>query len=82
MALIKESFIDLREILALGQIQIRYITKVWEDDVLVADGFKRDTIVPGQDISHMDAETQAIANALWTPEKIAEYQASQPNFGE
>jgi hypothetical protein len=82
MALSKETVIDKREILELGQIQIRTVTKIIEDGNVISSSYHRHVIVPGQDISNEDAETQAIATALWTPEKISAYEASIQSIEE
>jgi hypothetical protein len=33
-------------------------------------------LAPGDDVTNQDPKVQAIANAVWTEEVIAEYQAS------
>lgn len=64
------------EILPNQSIQIRTTTVVEEDGVELARNHHRHVVHPGDDISGEVAEVQAIANALWTAEVIAAYQAS------
>ena len=64
------------EILPNQIIQIRTTTVVEEDGVELGRKHHRHVLVPGQDVSGEVAEVQAIANALWTDDVIAAYQAS------
>ena len=64
------------EILPNQVIQIRTTTVVEEDGVELARNHHRHVVVPGDDVTGEVAEVQAIANALWTDEVIAAYQAS------
>jgi hypothetical protein len=64
------------EILPNQVIQIRTTTVVEEDGVELARNHHRHVVVPGDDVTGEVAEVQAIANALWTADVIAAYQAS------
>lgn len=64
------------EILPNQIIQIRTTTVIEEGDVELARNHHRHVVVPGQDVSGEVQEVQDIANALWTTEVIAAYQAS------
>jgi hypothetical protein len=64
------------EVLPDQTIQVRTTTVVEEDGVVLARNHHRHCVHPGDDISGEVAEVQAIANALWTDEVIAAYQAS------
>ena len=64
------------EILPNQVIQIRTTTVVEEDGVELARNHHRHVVCPGDDVTGEVAEVQAIANALWTDEVIAAYQAS------
>ena len=64
------------EILPNQTIQIRTTTVVEEDGVELARNHHRHVVHPGDDVTGEVAEVQAIANALWTDEVIAAYQAS------
>ena len=64
------------EILPSQVIQIRTTTVVEEDGVELARNHHRHVVVPGDDVSGEVQEVQDIANALWTADVIAAYQAS------
>ena len=64
------------EILPNKTIQIRTTTIVEEDGTELARSYHRHVVHPGDDVTGETQEVQAIANALWTSEVIAAYQAS------
>ena len=64
------------EILPNQVIQIRTTTVVEEDGVELARSHHRHVVVPGDDVTGEAQEVQDIANALWTADVIAAYQAS------
>ena len=64
------------EILPNQTIQVRTATVIEEDGVELARSYHRHVFVPGSDVSGQPQEVQDIANALWTSEVIAAYQAS------
>ena len=64
------------EILPSQVIQIRTTTVVEEDGVELARNHHRHVVVPGDDVTGEVQEVQDIANALWTADVIAAYQAS------
>ena len=64
------------EILPNQVIQVRTTTVVEEDGVELARNHHRHIVHPGDDVTGEVQEVQAIANALWTDEVIAAYQAS------
>ena len=69
------------EILPNQVIQIRTTTVVEEDGVELARNYHRHVVHPGDDVTGEVQEVQDIANALWTAEVIAAYQASLPTPG-
>jgi hypothetical protein len=75
MALTKEVAIDKIEVLEMGQIQVRQITRVMEDGKELSASYHRWSFSPADDVSAQPAKVQAIANATWTAEVIAAYQA-------
>jgi hypothetical protein len=77
MALTKEVAIDKIEVMELGQIQVRQITRIMEDGNELSSSFHRWMLAPGDDVSAQPAKVQAIANAIWTDEVISAYQAQQ-----
>ena len=78
MALTKQKIQDKVEIVsAFKHIQIRYSNQILEDGVVISDSFER-TVVSCGDYDKADEHNiRAIADAVWTPEIIAAYQASQ-----
>ena len=83
MALTKETVIDKIEVLELGQVQVRTVTRIKEDGVQLSSSFHRHVVEPSTklsgswedtDISGEDAEVQAIANAKWTAAVKTAYQ--------
>lgn len=75
MALEKQIVIDKIEVLELGHIQVREITRILEDGKELSASYHRWTFNPGDDVSDQTTKVQAIANATWTPEVISAYQA-------
>lgn len=58
-------------------IQCRRADIIEKDGVEVGKTYYRHCRAPGDDVSEDCEELQLIAAALWTPEVIAAYQASQ-----
>ena len=76
MALIEKQIVDLVELVQSNHIQVRTANIIERDGVEVTRTFHRHVLSPGDDISGQDPKVQAIANAVWTEEVIAAYQAS------
>ena len=77
MALTETTKVDQIEVLESGVIQIRTATIIERDGQELTRTFFRTSKAPGDDVSDQDPKVQAIANAIWTEEVIAAYQASQ-----
>jgi hypothetical protein len=77
MALTEKIIVDQIELTETNHIQIRKATIIERDGTEISRTFHRHVKHPGQDISNEDPKVQAIANAIWTDEVIAAYQASQ-----
>ena len=77
MALTKEIAIDKIEVMELGHIQVRQITRIMEDGKELSASYHRWSLNPGDDLTDQDARVVAIANAVWTEEVVAAYQAAQ-----
>ena len=73
--LAKVSIIDKIEVLEMGHIQVRQITRIVEDGKELSASYHRWSLSPGDDLTGQDPKVVAIANATWTPEVIAAYQA-------
>jgi hypothetical protein len=77
MALEKQIAIDKIEVLELGQIQVRQITRVIEDGKELSASYHRWSLAPGDDLAGQDPKVAAIANATWTADVVAAYKAQQ-----
>ena len=84
MALTKEIVVDKIEVLEMGQVQVRTVTRVKEDGEVLSSSFHRNTLEPSTkasgswadtDISGEDARVQAVANATWTDSVKTAFQA-------
>ena len=76
MALTETTKVDQIELIENNSIQVRTATIIERDGTEISRTFHRHVVTPGEDISNEDPKVQAIANAIWTAEVIAAYQAS------
>jgi hypothetical protein len=76
MALIEKQLVDLVELIQTNHIQVRTANIIEKDGTEIARTFHRHVLAPGDSIVNEDPKVQAIANAVWTEEVIAAYQAS------
>lgn len=74
----KVSAVDKVEVLENGNIQVRTATRIVEDGEIISSTYHRHVLTPVDDLTGQDPKVVAIANATWTPEVIAAYQASLP----
>jgi hypothetical protein len=79
MALIEKQIVDLVELVQSNHIQVRTANIIEKDGTEIARTFHRHVLSPGDSIVNEDPKVQAIANAVWTEEVIAAYQASLEN---
>jgi hypothetical protein len=77
MALTETKVIDKIEVVENGTLQVREATRILKDGEQIAQTYHRWSFAPGSDISAMPSNVQAIADAAWTLEVIAAYQAQQ-----
>ena len=75
MALIEKQIIDLIQLIENNSIQVRTATIIEKDGTEISRTFHRHVVSPGDNITNEDPKVQAIANAIWTEEIIAAYQA-------
>ena len=75
MNLTETKTIDRIEIVGLGVLQVREATTILRDGQEISKSFHRWSFAPGEDVSAMPDNVQAVAAAAWTPEVIAAYQA-------
>jgi hypothetical protein len=77
MALTERTLVDLVELIQSNHIQVRTATIIERDGIEITRTLHRHTLSPGDDISNEDPKVQAVANAVWTEEVIAAFQATQ-----
>jgi archaellum component FlaF (FlaF/FlaG flagellin family) len=75
--LTKESKIDQITVTENGVVLFREATRVLEDGVELSKTYHRSSLTPGQDLSGVPANVQAICNAAWTADVVGAYQAAQ-----
>jgi hypothetical protein len=75
MALQEITKVDQIEVVENNSIQVRTATIIEKDGTEISRSNHRHVVSPGDDISNEDPKVQAIANAIWTEEVIAAYQA-------
>ena len=75
MSLTKEVAIDRIEILEDGQMQIREVTRILEDGVLLSKSFHRHVVSPDSDLTKEDARVVQVCGVVHTPEVVAAHKA-------
>lgn len=70
----KNIFYD-HSITELGHIQVRRITRIMEDGKEIGKTYHRHVLSPGDDVKNQDERSKKIAQAIWTPEVVAAYEA-------
>jgi urease accessory protein UreE len=76
MALTEKTIVDKVELVESNHIQVRTANIIEKDGTEIARTLHRHVLSPGDSIVNEDPKVQAIANAVWTEEVIAAYQAS------
>ena len=79
MAITKQTVVDQITVVENGIVQYREATRIIEDDNLLTQTYHRTSLTPGQDLTGQPERVVAIAEAAWTPEVIAAYEAAQEN---
>jgi len=77
MAITKQTVVDQVTVTENGTILYREATRIIEDGVQLTQTYHRTSLTPGQDLTGQPANVVAIAQAAWTPQVIAAYQAAQ-----
>ena len=77
MAIEKQKVIDQITVTENGIILYREATKIVEDGVELTKTYHRSSLTPGQDLTDQPEKVVAIAQAAWTPEVVAAYQAQR-----
>ena len=77
MALTKQKVQDKIEIVsAYKHIQIRYSNQILEDGVKLSEAYERTVVSCGDYDKADEHNVRAIADAVWSADLIAEYEAS------
>ena len=77
MALSKQKVQDKIEIVsAFKHIQIRYSNQIVEDGSVISQSYERNVVSCGDYDKADEHNVRAIADAVWTADLIAEYEAS------
>ena len=77
MAITKQKVVDQITVTENGIVLYREATRIIEDGNLLTQTYHRTSLTPGQDLTGQPANVVAIANAAWTPEIVAAYEAAQ-----
>ena len=77
MSLTKQAVIDQITVTENGIVLYREATRIIEDGVQLTQTYHRTSLTPGQDLTGQPANVVAIAQAAWTAEIIAAYEAAQ-----
>jgi hypothetical protein len=74
--LTKEVKVDQITVMENGVVLFREATRILEDGVELTKTYHRSSLTPGQDLSGVPANVQAICNAAWTAEVVAAFNAA------
>lgn len=77
MALEKTTSVDQITVTENGIVLFREATRIMEDGNEISKTYHRTSLTPGQDLTGQPANVVAIANAAWTSEVVAAYEAAQ-----
>ena len=65
------------EVTELGHVQVRKAIRLFKDGVEISKNYHRHVLAPGDNLDNEIQKVKDVANAVWTEEVIADYQASQ-----
>jgi hypothetical protein len=77
MALTKEVVVDKIEVLENGAILVRQSVRIMENGKVISQTYHRHALSPGDGLDNEDSKVVAIAQAAWTAEVVAAYEAQQ-----
>ena len=77
MTITKQIVVDQITVTENGIVLYREATRIMEDGVQLTQTYHRSSLTPGQDLKGQPATVVAIAQAVWTAEVIAAYEAAQ-----
>lgn len=80
--LIERTVFSLCEVLPSTVLQVRMANQIVDGETVKASTYNRYCLAPGSDLTGQPEQVVKIANAVWTPEAIAAYNAnsSQPTI--
>ena len=64
-----------QQITEIGVIQVRRITRIFEDGKELSKSYHRHCVAPGDYTNNEDKRTKKIAGAIHTPEVISDYNS-------
>ena len=76
MSLTENKIIDQITVVENGTLQVREVTRIIKDGKQIAQTYHRWSFAPASDVSAMPQNVQSIAQAVWTAEVVAAYQAA------
>lgn len=71
----ERTVVSLVEVTPNGTIQVRLANQILDGETVKAQIFQRYCLSPGADLTGQPDQVVAIANAVWTPEVVAAYEA-------
>jgi len=83
--LTEQTIVDKIEVVSLDgykAIQVREAQQVLKDGKAIASNYNRYVVMPTDDLTEIDSEVTAIANAVFTQEMKDAYTASQAETAE
>jgi hypothetical protein len=81
MPLTERTVFSLCEVLPSAVLQVRMANQIVDGETVKAQTYNRYCLTPGSDLTGQPEQVIKIANAVWTPEAIAAYNAnSQPTI--
>lgn len=76
--LTEKTTIDLVQVNESGVVHVRLATVIEKNGTQITKTYARFLLEPGADLTGQDPKVVALAQAAWTPEVIAAWQASRP----
>lgn len=77
MPLTERTVFSLCEVLPSAVLQVRMANQIVDGETVKAQTYNRYCLAPGSDLTGQPEQVVKIANAVWTPEAIAAYNATQ-----
>jgi hypothetical protein len=77
MALTETKVVDQVTVTENGIVLYREATRIMRGDEQIAQTYHRTSLTPGQDLTGQPEKVVAIAEAAWTEDVVAAYEAAQ-----